>query len=125
MIIIETRQAAKDKAFDLIDEIEDLGHKKKMALCELKETLYDCFESSEEDEDEYDESEDRYEPVEESDEDQDIDFRRRGSYRYNRNYAMRSGMRSHDVDDMDMRNSRAYRRRAMRMRRRDRMGRFV
>ena len=38
---------------------------------------------------------------------------------------MRSGMRSHDVDDMDMRNSRAYRRRAMRMRRRDRMGRFV
>lgn len=125
MIIIETRQAAKDKAFDLIDEIEDLGYKKKMALCELKETLYDCFESSEEDEDEYDESEDRYEPVEESDEDQDIDFRRRGSYRYNRNYAMRSGMRSHDVDDMDMRNSRAYRRRAMRMRRRDRMGRFV
>lgn len=125
MMVIEMRQAAKDKAFDILDEIEDLGRKKKMALCELKETLYECFESSD-DEDDYEDTEDRYEPIDESAEDQDIDFRNRKSYKYNRNYAMRSAMHDDDdMEDMNMRNSRMYRRRAMRMRRRDRMGRFV
>ena len=71
MMVIELRQAAKEKAFDILEEIKHLGHEKKMALCELEETLYECFESSEED-------------------DEDVRYRR-----------------------------------SMRMRRRDRMGRFV
>lgn len=121
-MVIETRRAAKDKAFDLIEEIEDLGCKKKMALCELKETLYDCFESSEEDED-YDEVDDRYEFGEKPDDDKDIDFRKLGQYKYNRHYAMRHAMR--DDEDDDMRTSRAHMHSGMRMRRRNRMGRFV
>lgn len=111
MIVIEMRQAAKDKAFDLLDEIKDLGRQKKMALCELEETLYDCFESSESEEDEEYESD--YTPSE------DVEYRRRKSYRYGNRRSMHDDV--HDDEDMDMR---SYRR-SMRMRRRDRMGRFV
>lgn len=111
MMIIEMRQAAKDKAFDILDEIKDLGRKKKIALCELEETLYECFESSEEDDEEH---ESEYESGDS--EDQDVDFRRRRAYRYGRHYDMR-----HEDDDREY----PHYRRSMRMRRRDRMGRFV
>lgn len=94
-MVIELRKAAKDKAFDLIDEIKDLGHKKKLALCELEDTLYECFEDTEEDhEDEYDEVEDP-----------EMGFRGRRGYR-------RSVYRHGDYADMRMRS-----RRGMRMRR--------
>lgn len=122
-MVIETRRAAKDRAFDLIEEIEDLGCKKKMALCELKETLYDCFESSEEDED-YDEVDDRYEFGEKHDDDKDIDFRRLGQYKYNRHYAMRHAMHD-DMKDTETHHPLAHMHSGMRMRRRNRMGRFV
>lgn len=115
MIVIELRQAAKDKAFDLIDEMEDLGRQKKMIMCELKETLYDCFESSEEDE-EYDS--DEFMPGEE--EDMDMDYRKRRAYKYG-NRSMMRRMRDNEEDmNMDLNN-----RRSMRMRRRNRMGRFI
>lgn len=117
MMVIEMRQAAKDRAFDLLDEIKDLGRKKKMAICELEETLYECFESSDEDEDEYKDVDEGYEPTDE--EENNMDFRRK-SYRYGRRYDMQ-----HEGDDMEDGNYRSYRRRAMRMRRRNRMGRFV
>lgn len=113
MMIIETRQAAKDKAFDLLDEIKDLGRQKKMALCKLEETLYECFESSEEDDEEEYENGDY---TTDEDEDKDVDYRGRKSYRYRRN--MRNMMR--DDEEMDY-----IPRRSMRMRRRNRMGRFV
>lgn len=115
MIMIEMRQAAKDKAFDLLDEIKDLGRQKKMALCKLEETLYECFESSEEDdEEEYESS--KY--TLDEDEDKDIDYRNRRSYRYRRN--MRDAHENEDMEDM-------YNipHRSMRMRRRSRIGRFV
>ena len=91
-MVIELRKAAKDKAFDLLDEIKDLGHQKKMVLCELEDALYECFESSEEE----------YE-----DDDKDMEFRRRRSYR--------SGMRKHskDYDDDEYEDIRGMR---MRMR---------
>ena len=101
---MEMREAAQDKAFDILDEIKDLGHKKNAALCELEDTLYECFESSKEDyrgdeEDFYD--------------DDDIHYRKRGGYRYNRHYAMR------DEDEMDrrmhMRRNRQMRMRGRRM----------
>lgn len=117
MIVIELRQAAKDKAFDLLDEIKDLGHKKKMAICELEETLYDCFESSEEDDEEYES--DEY--MSKDDEDDDIDYRSRRSYRYDDRHAMLH-RDMHKDDETDMRFNG---RRNMRMRRRNRMGRFV
>ena len=46
MMIIEMREAAQEKALELVDELHELGHEKKMILCELEDTLYDCFESS-------------------------------------------------------------------------------
>lgn len=116
MIMIETRQAAKDKAFDLLDEIKDLGRQKKMALCKLEETLYECFESEEDDEDEYENSE--YTPNE--DEEKDMDYRSRKSYRYRRN--MRNMRDDRDMYDED---EDVMPRHSMRMRRRNRMGRFV
>lgn len=97
MMVIEMREASQDKAFELLDELHDLGHQKKMVLCELEDTLYDCFEGSDE------------EPEEKSDEGTDLGFKG-----YNRNYAMRNF--EDDKEDKYMR-MRMNRRRAMRMRR--------
>lgn len=96
MMVIEMRQAAKDKAFELIDEIKDLGHQKKMAICELEDTLYDCFESSEDDE----ESEVEFPDM---DDEEDVDFRRSKTSKYRR-----SMMRQHDDEDYGMRSKNAY-----------------
>lgn len=99
MMVIEMREAAQDKAFELIDEMKDLGRQKKMVMCELEDTLYDCFEGSE----------DEDEPK--TDEGTDLGFKKG---MYNRHYAMRN---FEDDEDEDMK-MRVYRRnRAMRMRR--------
>lgn len=87
------RKAAQDKAFELLDEIKDLGHQKKMVLCELEDALYECFESSEEEYEDYEK-----EP--------DMEFRKRRSYRY--------GMRKHDDYEDEYEGMRM--RRGMRMR---------
>lgn len=101
MVVIEMREAAQEKALDLVEELHELGHQKKMILCELEDTLYDCFETPK-DEEEHEETE----------EGTDLGFK--GTRRY--------GMRNFNDDkDMDMRHM--YRRN-MRMRR-NRMGRYV
>ena len=104
-MVIEMREAAQNKAFDLIDESKDLQRQQKIVMCELEDTLYDCFDDSKEDE----------ESDRETDEGTDLGFKDK----YNRHYAMRNFDRE---DDEPM--SHHYRRRAMRMRR-NRMGRFV
>ena len=101
MVVIEMREAAQERALELIDELHDLGHEKKMILCELEDTLYDCFETPK------DEKEDE----ERSDEGTDLGFKRR--------YAMRN---FNEDDDRDTEKLHHYRR--MRMRR-NRMGRYV
>lgn len=106
MMVIEMREAAQEKALDLIDEMKDLGRQKKMVLCELEDTLYDCFEESKDEEDR--------EPSEEG---TDLGFKEK----YNRHYAMRN---FNDADDKDMDMRHVYRSRAMRMRR-NRMGRYA
>lgn len=115
MMVIEMREAAQDKAFELLDEIKDLGHKKKLAICELEDTLYDCFESSKEEDDREYEMDDH----DDMEDDKDIEFRRRRSYRFNRRR-----MKDSEMDDDDEMNMRSYRRSSMRMRR-NRMGRYV
>ena len=121
-MIIQTRQAAYEKALDLIEEMKDLGHKKKMAICELEDTLYECFESSKSEEDEYESSEDYDYPSDGDvyDYDSDINFKGRRSYRMNR----RSQMRDNDRywDDEDTKHGMRSYRRGMR---RNRMGRYV
>ena len=100
MMVIEMREAAQEKALDLVDELHELGHQKKMILCELEDTLYDCFEGSEDDEEHKD-----------TDEGTDLGFK--ASHHY--------GMRNFD-DNEDMEMKRMYRRIKLRMRR-SRMGR--
>ena len=73
MVVIEMREAAQEKALDLIDELHELGHHKKMILCELEDTLYDCFESSKDDE---------HEEEETSDEGTDLGFKSKYARRY-------------------------------------------
>ncbi len=103
--MIELREAAQDKAFELLDEAKELDKEKKMIMCELEDTLYDCFESMKD------------ESKEETEEGKDLGFKGE----FNRHYAMRN---FEDDEDNEMRNMRAYRRRAMRMRR-NRMGRYA
>ena len=85
MMVIEMREAAREKAFDLVEELHELGHEKKMALCELEDTLYDCFEKEDEE----------HEPSEEG---TDLGFKSKYSRRY--------GMRRRS---MRMRRNRMYR----------------
>lgn len=92
-MVIELREAAKDKAFGLIDEIKDLGHQKKMALCELEDVLYECFESYEDDD------EHEYE------EDPEMEFRGRRAYKS----MARRGYRHDDYEGMRMRSNRGMR----------------
>lgn len=108
MMVIEMREAAQERALDLVDEMKDLNHQKKMALCELEDTLYDCFEETEEDEDKKEK-----EPSEEG---TDLGFKSK----YNRRYGMRNFDNEYEDGDMH----RVYRRNAMRMRR-NRVGRYA
>lgn len=101
-MVIEMREAAQDKAFELLDEMKDLGRQKKMVMCELEDTLYDCFDDSKEDK----------ESEEEVGEGTDLGFKKS---MYNRHYAMRNF--DDDEDEKEAMKMRAYRRRAMRMRR--------
>lgn len=98
MMVIEMREAAQEKALDLIDEMKDLGRQKKMVMCELEDTLYDCFDDSKEDEE-----------SRKTDEGTDLGFKKN---MYNRNYAMRN----FEDDEYEEPSMRSYRR-SMRMRR--------
>lgn len=105
MVILEMREAAYEKAFGLLDEIKELGKEKKMAICKLEDAIYECYEASKKDGEEY----------EDTDDEKDVEFR--SNYRSN----MRRNMRHYDDmedDDMNYRKSRG-----MRMRR-NRMGRY-
>lgn len=117
MVVIEMREAAYNKVFDLLDEIKDLGKKKKIALCELEDAIYECYEASK-DEEEYESPEEgQYEDEEE----QDVNFRRSSGMRR----SMR-GMRSHgeDFEGEGLTQMRGYRSRRN-MRRRNRMGQYM
>ena len=101
MVVIEMREAAQEKALDLIDELHELGHHKKMVLCELEDTLYDCFEEGKEEEEH-----------EDTDEGTDLGFKSK----YTRQY----GMRNFEDEEAEM--PRMHRRR-LRMRR-NRLGKY-
>lgn len=96
MVIIEMREAAYDKAFGLLEEIKDLGKKKKMAICELEDAIWECYEASKDKETESDSEEDNT----------DMEYRRRGGMRRR---SMREHMYDDDYEDDDMR-MRGYRR---------------
>lgn len=105
MMVIEMRDAAYDTAFDLLEEAKHSAKKTKLTLCELEDAMYDCYETSKEEHDDYE-----YEEPE-------MEFRNRKSYRHD-------DEAYDDEDSMDMRYRGAKRMGRMRMRR-NRMGRFV
>ena len=102
MMVIETREAAQDKALDLVEELHELGHQKKMVLCELEDILYDCFEK------------DDKEDADKSEEGKDLGFKNKYFHRY--------GMRNFDDDTEEDGMHHMYRHRSMRMRRNRVMG---
>ena len=96
MMVIEMREATKEKVFDLLDEIKDLGHKKKLALSELEDALYECFEEDDRE-----------------DEESDMNYRKSRMYR-----SRRSSMRDHsDYEDDDYEEETPKRRHTMRIHR--------
>lgn len=113
-MVIEMREAAYNKVFDLLDEVKDLGKKKKLVLCELEDAIYECYESSKE---EYESMDDeQYE-----DDDTDMNFRRYRGMRSSR------GMRSHEGHEYDFDGETQMRGARFRgnMRRRNRIGQYM
>jgi hypothetical protein len=103
MVLIEMRESAMNKAFDLIDETKESMKKAKMYLCALEEHLDECFDSSAEEEDENYEDTERDGMINNITVDE-LNYRR----------GMRSGMR-HNESEMGMRgNMRRNMRRSMR-----------
>lgn len=112
MVVIEMRDAAYDKAFELLEEAKHSTKKTKLTLCELEDAMYDCYEASKEEHESY-----------EDEEYPELDFRGRKGYRHDEHY----GVHEEDEDDkdMDMRYRRMNRRSSRLRMRRDRMGRFA
>lgn len=88
MMIIEMREAAYDKAFELLDEAKEHSKEQKLVLCKLEDALYECYEASK---DAHDEEDDEYYSPEEDKEEYDMNYRRR--------YGMRRNMRMRNYDD--------------------------
>lgn len=99
MVIIEMREALLDKALDQLDEAKKYGKKCKLAMCELEDTLYECYESSKDADEDYEDREDFEIPssdMGEEDGEFEVNYRGRNSRSGKRN-AMR--MRYHDDEN--------------------------
>lgn len=108
MMVIEFRQAAYDKAFDLVDSVKDYCKSMKMTLCALEDALSECYDASMNSDDEEEYEEDFKIPTEDE-EDDDLEI----NYRKGLNRAMRRNMRMryHDMNSgMRMRMRRSSRR---------------
>ena len=107
MVMIELRDSAYDKAFELLEDAKHSAKNTKLTLCELEDAMYECYEASKEEQ-------------EEEREESDMDFRGRRGYRHDEHYGMQE-----DEDDTDMRYRGRMSRRSRLGMRRNRMGRFV
>lgn len=99
MVIIELREALLDRALDQLDEAKKYGKKCKMAMCELEDTLYQCYESSKDVDEDYEEREDFEIPFDNMDEEDgefEVNYRDRIS-RSGKRGAMR--MKYHNDED--------------------------
>lgn len=89
MIVVEYREAAYDKAFELLDEVKHYGKKTKLAVCQLEDALYDCYED---DKNGYEDREEEYDPEEmEEYESQDVNYRSTSNMGSRSDYRMRHG----------------------------------
>lgn len=98
-MVIEMRDNAYNKAFELLDEALNHHKETKMVLCALEDAMYDCYNVEHQDEDKYDDEQEEY------NDDEDMNFRRGmrssgrrmryndGSYRSYRNMRSQNRMR--------------------------------
>lgn len=115
-MIVEFKEAAYEKAFELLDDAKSYSKKTKMVLCALEDALYDCYEASKHADDEEYHEEDFEHPYDgDNDEESEVNYRR-GSR------LMRRGMR-HVSGEIHDDGETHYRRHSMRMRR-NKMGRY-
>ena len=77
MVVIEMREAAYDKVFELLEEVKDLGKEKKMTICKLEDAIWDCYEASKDKDDEYDTHDSESEKTV-----SEMDYRRRRGMRH-------------------------------------------
>ena len=96
MMIIDLRQAAYDKAFDLMGSVKDYCKSMKMTLCALEDALEECYDASMDSEEEEEYNEDFKIPTEgEDDEEFEMNYRKGGL-----NRIMRRNMRMRYRDNM-------------------------
>lgn len=99
MMVIEFREAAYDKAFRLLDEVKERNKENKMVLCALEDAMYDCYEASRDSEEEYEDREDfEIPPIEDGDDELEINYRNGSRSAMRRNMRMRY----HDSDETNM-----------------------
>lgn len=100
MVLVEMRESAYSRAFDLLDKAKEGNKKTKLALCELYDCLQQCYESDTEDayEDEYEHEEE----VVDGDNYADIDNVEIGEINYRRG-GLHRAMRHHNEYPMTMR----------------------
>lgn len=110
MVMIELRDSAYDKAFELLEDAKHSAKNTKLTLCELEDAMYECYEASKEEQEDYEREE------------SDIDFRGRRGYRHDEHYGMHE---DEDDDDMGMRYRGRMSHKSRLGMRRNRMGRFV
>ena len=99
MVMIELRDSAYDYAFELMDKAKEGAKKTKLALCELEDAMYECYETSKEEREDYEPEESEFglrerrehhfDREDRDDEDKYYDMR------YRRIGGRRSGMRRH------------------------------
>lgn len=113
MVVIEMRENAYDEAFELLDEAKHDAKKTKMTLCKLEDAMYDCYEASKEEHEDYD-------PEEEF----EIGLRNKKGYRHDEHYGVRDDEDDEETMRYGMRRMNRRGRKSLRMRR-DRMGRYA
>lgn len=104
-MLIEFKEAAYSKAFELLDEAKEHSKETKMVLCALEDALYECYDASKEESDSYDSEED-YGDFEGS----EVNYRRgrRSAMRYRNNGEYDHRMNSRSAMRMRRGSSRQY-----------------
>lgn len=115
MVVYEVnfKEDAYNEAFDLVEEAKHNAKKTKMTLCKLEDAIYDCYEASKEEHEDY-------EPEEEF----ELGLRGKKGYRHDEHYGMRDEEYDEEPMQYGMRRMNRRSRKSLRMRR-DRMGRYA
>lgn len=115
MVVYEVnfKEDAFCEAFDLVEEAKHNAKKTNMTICKLEDAMYDCYEASKEEHEDY-----------EHEEEFELGLRGKKGYRHDEHYGIRDEEDDEEFKHSDMRRMNRRGRKALRMRR-DRMGRYA